>query len=76
MRRSDEGEAKVEIRSPPTAPTQTGFVARKALIFRRISLRFLLHGTAKLVCYEGPVAAVGAALGERGPQTHETRLYH
>jgi hypothetical protein len=31
------------------------------------SLRFLLHGTPKLVCYGGPVAAVGAALGERGP---------
>ncbi len=32
----------------------------------RISLCFLLHGTPKLVCYGGPVAAVGAALGERG----------
>jgi hypothetical protein len=27
----------------------------------------LLHLTGKLVCYVRPVAAVGAALGERGP---------
>ena len=41
-----------------------------------ISFGFLLHGTWKLLCYGGPVAAVGAALGERGPQTHESRLFY
>ena len=36
---------------PPATPYTDGFFAKKCLISWRISLRSLLRGTVKLVCY-------------------------
>ena len=74
--RAAAGEVGFGFALTPCTPYADGFFRKKCSIFWRISLRSLLHGTVKLVCYVGPVAAVGAALGERGPETHETRSYH